>query len=237
MRNLTLRQLRALEAIGSTPRDIIAVLQNLRVAGALEAFDGLGTPAAYLLDEAGNVAAPIAMGASHVPALAREAAAVGDPYLRLPGEKALAESRIERTGLKAGTVAPSFTLPRLDGKGDLSLSELRGKRVLLVFSSPGCGPCNALAPELEKFHRENSAADRLSRSPSAHRSNRAGPRKLPRSFGVVRSGLNRGGDRVRADIAASQSHCRRRPPHCRGAYGLACGQRLLAPIPIRQERL
>src|SRR5262245_14552779 len=27
---------------------------------------------------------------------------------------------------------------------------------LLVFSSPHCGPCNALAPELEKFHREQS---------------------------------------------------------------------------------
>jgi thiol-disulfide isomerase/thioredoxin len=26
--------------------------------------------------------------------------------------------------------------------------------VLLVFSSPHCGPCEALAPELEKLHRE-----------------------------------------------------------------------------------
>ena len=33
------------------------------------------------------------------------------------------------------------------------MSELRGHRVLVVFSSPGCGPCNTLAPELEKFHR------------------------------------------------------------------------------------
>jgi flagellar P-ring protein precursor FlgI len=28
---------RALQAVGSTPRDIIAILQNLRVAGALDA--------------------------------------------------------------------------------------------------------------------------------------------------------------------------------------------------------
>jgi len=27
--------------------------------------------------------------------------------------------------------------------------------VLLVFSSPDCGPCNTLAPRLEKFHREH----------------------------------------------------------------------------------
>lgn len=43
-RNLVLRQgatveelVRALAAIGSTPRDVIAILQNLRSAGALEA--------------------------------------------------------------------------------------------------------------------------------------------------------------------------------------------------------
>jgi len=27
--------------------------------------------------------------------------------------------------------------------------------VLLVFSDPHCGPCNALAPELERLHREH----------------------------------------------------------------------------------
>ncbi len=61
------------------------------------------------------------------------------------------------SGLKAGTSAPSFRLPRLDG-GELSLEELRGKRVLLVFSDPHCGPCDALAPQLEKFYRENIGA-------------------------------------------------------------------------------
>src|SRR3974377_1390749 len=47
----------------------------------------------------------------------------------------LANSKIKRDGLKAGTVAPEFRLPRLDG-GELALSELRGRLVLLVFSSP-----------------------------------------------------------------------------------------------------
>src|SRR5215469_3340904 len=68
--------------------------------------------------------------------------------------RSLANSKIKRDGLKAGTIAPEFRLPRLDG-GELSLSELRGKPVFLVFSSPSCGPCNALAPRLEKFHRKH----------------------------------------------------------------------------------
>jgi peroxiredoxin len=65
----------------------------------------------------------------------------------------LARSRIKRDGLKAGTPAPDFRLPRLDGRGELGLEDLRGRRVLLVFSNPHCGPCEALAPQLEKFHR------------------------------------------------------------------------------------
>jgi peroxiredoxin len=67
----------------------------------------------------------------------------------------LAKSKITRDGLKAGTPAPDFRLPRLDGRGELSLSDFRGRRVLLVFSSPQCGPCNALAPELEKFYQSH----------------------------------------------------------------------------------
>ncbi|HEX5221932.1 MAG TPA: redoxin domain-containing protein [Verrucomicrobiae bacterium] len=88
------------------------------------------------------------------------------------GNRSLAHSKIKRDGLKAGTPAPDFRLPRLDGGGDLSLEELRGRRVLLVFSSPGCGPCNVLAPELEKFHREQRATDRpltLTLSPEEER--------------------------------------------------------------------
>jgi peroxiredoxin len=73
----------------------------------------------------------------------------------------LARSRIKRDGLKAGTPAPDFRLPRLDG-GELSIYELRGKRVLLVFSDPHCGPCNALAPHLEKFHRATLRKNTLS---------------------------------------------------------------------------
>jgi peroxiredoxin len=69
------------------------------------------------------------------------------------GNRSLTDSKIKRDGLKAGTPAPEFRLPRLDG-GELALSELRGKLVLLVFSSPNCGPCNTLAPEMEKVHRQ-----------------------------------------------------------------------------------
>jgi peroxiredoxin len=66
--------------------------------------------------------------------------------------KGLAASKLNRSGLKAGTPAPEFRLPRLDG-GELALEAYRGRRVLLVFSDPDCGPCQQLAPELERLHR------------------------------------------------------------------------------------
>ena len=73
-------------------------------------------------------------------------------------KRSLHGSKIKRDGLKAGAPAPDFRLPRLEGRGEISLSDLRGNRVLLVFSDPHCGPCNALAPELEKFHRHQGTA-------------------------------------------------------------------------------
>lgn len=119
----------------------------------LEAFDRLGTPVAYLLDEQHRVAEPIAIGANQVPELAREAATASKKKRRLPGERDLAGSRLVRDGLKAGTPAPSFTLPDVRG-GQLSLEDLRGRRVLLTFSDPHCGPCDALVPDLCRLHRE-----------------------------------------------------------------------------------
>src|SRR5262249_14859554 len=64
----------------------------------------------------------------------------------------LARSRLNRSGLKARTVAPEFKLPLLGG-GELALADLRGRRVLLVFSDPKCGPCDELAPRLQELHR------------------------------------------------------------------------------------
>jgi peroxiredoxin len=68
--------------------------------------------------------------------------------------RSLARSKLKRDGLKAGEPAPDFRLPCLDGT-ERSLQDFRGRRVLLVFSDPHCGPCSALAPHLERFHREN----------------------------------------------------------------------------------
>jgi peroxiredoxin len=178
-------------------------------------FEHEGTPVAYLLDEEGRVAAPVARGADRVLALALEVASpgpeasganIGSPqHSELPGEPPLNEaprphrvslpgfllkreiglgdlikrltsalgikpcvgcerraailnrwmvfSGIAGSGLKAGTPAPIFHLPDLQGR-TVSLEEYRGRRVLLVFSDPQCGPCDELAPHLVRLHRE-----------------------------------------------------------------------------------
>ena len=76
------------------------------------------------------------------------------------GDRSLAGSRINRDGLPPGTEAPAFRLPRVGG-GSLSLQDYSGRRMMLVFSDPGCGPCNALAPRLEALWRQPGTASVL----------------------------------------------------------------------------
>jgi peroxiredoxin len=116
---------------------------------AANVFEYCGTPSAYLLDEQGRVAGPLAGGMDEVLDLAREATAKRHTIRKLP----LAASRIERQGLKKGAVAPSFRLPDISGE-IVSLDQFRGRIVLLVFTDPQCGPCDELAPELVQLHRK-----------------------------------------------------------------------------------
>jgi peroxiredoxin len=135
------------------------------------AYGATGTPTGYLIDEEGRIASELAEGAPPLLELASGAPPVlhesngnaqgdrnapgngnaGNTFLGMP-KRPLSESRINRDGLAAGTPAPAFRLPQLDG-GDLALEDFRGRRVLLVFSDPECEPCDALAPDLERLHR------------------------------------------------------------------------------------
>src|SRR5215472_13818232 len=127
------------------------------------AYQANGTPSGYLITPEGKIASELVIGADALLTLLSDQsktkiqkskiAANGDQRTNRFGNRTLARSKLKRDGLKAGTPAPDFRLPRLDGRGELGLSDLRGHRVLLVFASPQCGPCNTLAPELEKFHR------------------------------------------------------------------------------------
>lgn len=155
---------------------------------AMAAYHAQGTPMGYLLDAEGRIASGLAAGAEAVLGLLAPAAAqpltdavannghasagqAGDltaASLRAK-EQAVAEkaraaglavraSTLNRQGLPAGVKAPGFRLPDLQGTQH-SLAEYRGKPVLLVFSDPDCGPCQALAPDLVRLQQEQG--DRL----------------------------------------------------------------------------
>jgi peroxiredoxin len=140
------------------------VLIQERSEVALDRYDIRGTPMGFLVDERGNIASEVASGAQALMALAvaakddaagpGPAAAAAAP--RGKADKGLAASRLNRSGLPAGTPAPGFRLPRLDGAGERTLEDFRGRRLLLVFSDPECGPCDQLAPHLERLHRERT---------------------------------------------------------------------------------
>lgn len=61
------------------------------------------------------------------------------------------------TKLRSGdpVAAPEFTLPRLDEEGELSLSSLRGKAVVVNFWASWCVPCKKEAPLLEAAWKKN----------------------------------------------------------------------------------
>jgi peroxiredoxin/uncharacterized membrane protein YphA (DoxX/SURF4 family) len=77
----------------------------------------------------------------------------------LPAGAALpAAPNVPVVGLPVGSQAPAFSLSGLHGE-TMTLDALRaaGKPTMLIFSDPGCGPCNSLLPEIGKWQREDAA--------------------------------------------------------------------------------
>jgi peroxiredoxin len=165
---------------------------------AAAAYKANGTPSGYLIDPKGRIASGLAMGGEAFMELLQlnaengkqkaetdQAGGNGDGPASRFKSRSLPKSKIKRDGLKAGTVAPDFRLPRLDGRGEMELNDLRGRRVLLVFSSPGCGPCNTLAPQVEKFHREHPEIELVMISKGEPKENRAKAKEHGLTFPIV----------------------------------------------------
>jgi methylamine dehydrogenase accessory protein MauD len=74
---------------------------------------------------------------------------------RLEQLEATTPRRIGRDGLKSGKHAPDFTLPSAAGQ-EVSLHDFGGRQVLLVFTQSGCGPCQAVIPELNRLERRET---------------------------------------------------------------------------------
>ncbi len=58
----------------------------------------------------------------------------------------------DATACVRATLAPSFSLPTVDGR-NVALADYADRRVLLVFSDPECGPCMELLPRLDAAAR------------------------------------------------------------------------------------
>ena len=65
---------------------------------------------------------------------------------------------VERNVVKLGEPAPNFQLPDLNGRL-VTLSDLRGKVVLLNFWATWCGPCRVEMPAMEQLYRTLSRKD------------------------------------------------------------------------------
>jgi peroxiredoxin len=155
---------------------------DMKVASQYHAH---GTPMGYLIDEQGAIASDLTAGAPGLVALATASDERKGPQTpKVRGNKSLDDSRLKRSGLKAGTPVPGFRLPRLEG-GEVTLEEYRGRRVLLIFSDPQCGPCDQLAPHLEQLHRERHDLQVLMVSRRGAETNRQKVAELGLTFPVA----------------------------------------------------
>ncbi|MCF6267770.1 MAG: TlpA family protein disulfide reductase [Desulfuromusa sp.] len=67
-------------------------------------------------------------------------------------DSSTSEPQVSQSGL-VGNVAPDFTLTNMQGE-KVSLSQLRGKVVILNFWATWCPPCREEMPSMEQLYRD-----------------------------------------------------------------------------------
>jgi peroxiredoxin len=142
-------------------------------ADVMNSYKAFGTPTGYLIDGEGRIATDLVVGADALLELIADGAGTQSSAEGLTAESlrekeaaaierarsaglAVRASTLQRDGLPAGTPAPTFVLSDLQGE-ERRLEDFLNKRVLLVFSDPNCGPCDALAPDLVRLQDRHSS--------------------------------------------------------------------------------
>jgi peroxiredoxin len=78
--------------------------------------------------------------------------------LLLLNRKKSYDNSVEQAGIKIGLPAPDFTFPGIDGKM-VSLSDYRGKVVLVNIWATWCPPCVHEMPSMEKLYQKLRGED------------------------------------------------------------------------------
>ena len=170
-------------------RCLVLLQEQMEVAAM---YGAQGTPMGYRIDGAGRIASELAVGAEVLLRLATTLDTYplkpcsSERLLAVHGEKrSLAGSQSPEAERAQGQrAAPDFRLPRIDD-GELSLTDFRGGRVLLVFSDPDCGPCDELAPQLQAIHLQRPELQVDPRRAARHRGESREAARLGLTFPIV----------------------------------------------------
>ncbi len=91
-------------------------------------------------------------------------------------------------GIRAGNLAPDFSLMNMEGES-VTLSQFRGKVVMLNFWATWCPPCRMEIPSMERLHNRLKGQDFVILAVNVEREGKAAVaafnQELPHSFPVL----------------------------------------------------